>query len=256
MFFTKKYKKLIKENNALLKMLTGQSSMPKQPAVSGKADEFLLNNKMERMDANRDDLFDRTRCLFHLDRYRFACEYTEDKVVLDCAAGTGYGADLIFHLGRAAEVFGLEVDAQACEYAKTTYGADKVHYQTGSILNIPFEDEKFDVFTSFETIEHIENEEQQLSEVKRVLKKGGLYILSTPNDWQSNVHNPFHVRTYTYESLTKSIGKEFKILNVYNQNSGTPNREANHNQPRGIVKTTPENHHLAECFIVVAQKTE
>lgn len=254
MFFTKKYKRLIKENNRFLKILTGQNITPQERHVLSETEQFLQKNKMERMDANRDDLFDKSRCLFHLDRYRFACEFTEDKVVLDCASGTGYGADLLFHLGRAKEVFGLEINPDACSYADKIYSSNKVHFKNGSILDIPFEDEKFDVFTSFETIEHIENESKQLAEVKRVLKKGGLYILSTPNDWQSNVKNPFHVRTYTYESLMKSIGQKFKILKIYNQNSGTPNRLANHEQPRGIVMTTPENHHLAECFIIVAKK--
>lgn len=254
MFFTKKYKKLLKENNRILKTLTGLSEDETQLRIGDSVDTFLVKNKMERMDANRDDLFDKSRCLFHLDRYRFACEYTEDKIVLDCASGTGYGADLMFHLGRAKEVYGIEVNAEACAYAKQTYSSDNVHFSTGSILQLPFEDEKFDVFTSFETIEHIENESKQLSEVKRVLKNGGLYILSTPNDWSSNTQNRFHVRTYTYESLTESIGHEFKILRIYNQNSGTENRMENKNQHRGFVKTTLENHHLAECFVIVAQK--
>ena len=254
MFFGKKYKKLVKENNKLLKALIGYPSSGKGAITSSKLNDFLVKNKMERMDANRDDLFDKSRCLFHLDRYRFACEFIEDKVILDCASGTGYGADLMFHLGRAKEVYGVEINSESCAYAKQVYGSNNVHFKTGSILDLPFDNEKFDIFTSFETIEHVENEAKQLSEVKRVLKKGGLYILSTPNDWDSNISNPFHVRTYTYDSLTKSIGQEFKILKIYNQNSGTKNRIENNNQPRGFCKTTAENHHLAECFVIVAQK--
>ena len=53
-------------------------------------DRFLLDNRMLRLDANRYDIFDKTRCDFHADRYRFACEYTEGRVVLDCASGLGY----------------------------------------------------------------------------------------------------------------------------------------------------------------------
>lgn len=219
-------------------------------------DSFLKKNKILRMDANRYDIFDKTRCDFHSDRYRFACEYTEDKVVLDCASGLGYGANILKNLGRAKAVYGLEIDKLAVQYARDIYGANSIYFKQGSILNIPFEDCKFDIFTSFETIEHIENEELQFHEVKRVLKQDGLYILSTPNDWEDDSHNPYHVRRYTYSYLQQILSKNFQILAIYNQNSGTPNRKQNHNLPRSICKTNKNNHHLAECFIVVCRNNK
>lgn len=214
-------------------------------------DEFLVKNRILRMDANRNDIFDQTRCNFHADRYRFACEYTEGKVVLDCASGLGYGASIMKHLGRAKLVYGLELDSEACSYSTEKYGAEKLIFKVGSILDIPFSDDEFDVFTSFETIEHIENEALQLREVKRVLRNKGLYILSTPNDWGSDAINPYHVRHYTYKSLVDTLSKNFEIISIYNQNSGTPNRPENHDCPRSIYKTTKTNHNLAECFIAV-----
>ena len=214
-------------------------------------DRFLLDNRILRLDANRYDIFDKTRCDFHADRYRFACEYTEGRVVLDCASGLGYGVDIMSRLGRAKSVFGLELDEAASEYATRKYGTSNAFFGAGSILNIPHEDNKFDIFTSFETIEHIENEDLQFHEIKRVLKNNGLYILYTPNDWGSDSVNPYHVRHYTYNSLRERLSKNFKILRIYNQNSGTPNRQENHNQPRSIYITTEENHCFAECFIAV-----
>ena len=214
---------------------------------------FLKKNRILRLDANRDDLFNKDRCYFHADRYRFACEYTEDKIVLDCASGLGYSADIIKHLGRAKFVYGLEIDQAASKYANDVYGCESIHFDVGSILNIPYEGDKFDIFTSFETIEHIENEDLQFHEVKRVLKNGGLYILSTPNDWGSDSTNPYHVRHYTYELLKERLSNNFELLQIYNQNSGTPNRQENHNYPRSIYKTTEENHYFAECFIAVCK---
>lgn len=221
--------------------------------ANGERDNFLRKNVMERMDANRHDIFNKTRCDFHIDRYRFACEYTEDKICLDCASGTGYGADILYKFGRAKKVFGLEIDKDAYEYAKISYSSENVEFINGSILDIPFPDNSFDIFTSFETLEHVKDEKAQFCEVKRVLKNGGLYILSTPNDWKSDIINPHHVRNYTYESLKKTLSEDFILMDIYNQNSGTPNRAENNNLPRMIYKTADKNHHLAECFIAVCR---
>jgi 2-polyprenyl-3-methyl-5-hydroxy-6-metoxy-1,4-benzoquinol methylase len=217
-------------------------------------DKFLLANKIERMDANRYDIFDKTRCDFHLDRYRLACEYTEGKDVLDCASGTGYGAHALSLLGRAKSVRGVEYSEDAVKYAQAMYATDIVSFQQGTILDLPFEDNAIDVFTSFETIEHIENEAGQLDEIHRVLKPGGLYIMSTPNDWESDKVHPHHVRQYDYNSLKGALSGKFSIQRIYNQNSGTPGRAENNDCPRSISLSTESNHHLAECFIAVATK--
>ncbi|MEI8388565.1 MAG: class I SAM-dependent methyltransferase [bacterium] len=214
-------------------------------------DDFLIKNKIERMDANRTDIFNKIRCDFHLDRYRFACEYTENKVVLDIASGLGYGADCLFKLGRAKKVYGVEFNQEAVNYANEIYSNKDVSYKQGSILEIPFEDNSFDIVTSFETLEHIENEIKQLQEIKRVLKPKGYYILSTPNDWNME-KNPHHVKCYDYFKLKKLISEYFQIEKIYNQNSGDLG-ERNHNMPRSIVLTTEENYQLAECLIVVAK---
>ncbi len=249
----KKIKKIIKK--FICKMLNLQDKPVFEFTIGMPADNdaFLIKNKIERMDANRYDLFNKTRCDFHTDRYRFASEYTEDKICIDCASGTGYGADILYKLGRAKKVYGLEINKEAYEYAKKYYASKNVDFVNGSILDIPFKDNTFDVFTSFETIEHVENEDLQLSEVRRVLKNGGLYILSTPNDWNNDKINPYHVRRYNYNSLKNTLSKSFEIIKIYNQNSGTENRAENNNMPRMIYKTTEENHHLAECFIAVCR---
>ena len=62
---------------------------------------FLENNRRERMDANREDIFAKTRADFHKDRYFFASKYVKDKIVIDTASGTGYGADILYNIGKA-----------------------------------------------------------------------------------------------------------------------------------------------------------
>ena len=217
------------------------------------SDAWLTDNKLERMDANRKDIFNPSRADFHKDRYQFACAYVADKIVLDIACGTGYGSQMLKNEGHAAIVYGMDIDYGAINYANRTYSAPRLNFLEGSITDIPFRDKLFDVVVSFETIEHVENETAQLAEILRILKPGGMYIVSTPNDWGADDKSPHHVRSYTMESLRDSIEKLFDIQEIYSQNSGTPGRKQNHDQPRGIVETTNKNWKTAECYIAVAR---
>ena len=209
----------------------------------------------ERMDANRTDIFPHARIAFHLDRYCFASQFVQNKIVIDVAAGTGYGADFMAASAQPAKIYGLEIDAETVAYAKSKYQSDKVEFQKGSITNMPFPDDFCDVLTSFETIEHVEDEHQQLQEIQRVLKPGGYYILSTPNQWGLE-NAPYHVKDYDYNSIRELVGQYFTIEAIFNQNSGCADLSINHGQPRSITRTTKENCDLAECYIIVARNTK
>lgn len=217
-------------------------------------EKWLSENKMERMDANSKSLFSEYRKQFHLDRYRFASAFIEDKDVLDIACGTGYGSNEMLALGRPGSITGVDIDSGAVNYANNTYSnGGKIEFKQGSILDIPFEDNSFDVLISFETLEHVEDEKAQFSEIKRVLKPGGLYILSTPNQWGLT---EFHVRDYDYRVLSKTLCEDFELVQVYNQNSATPGAEFNRNQPRGILKTSESNKNFAECFVAICKNNK
>ena len=75
----------------------------------------------------------------------------------------------------------------------------KISLVKGSICETPIKGEKeFDVIISFEAIEHIEEQEAFLSEVKRLLKDDGLFIVSSPNKTlytdETGQQNPHHVK--------------------------------------------------------------
>lgn len=62
-------------------------------------------------------------------------------------------------------------------YNLKTIGANS---STGSIENIPFRDEKFEIVVALEVIEHVPDVLKSFSEIRRVLKKKGYLIFSTP----------------------------------------------------------------------------
>jgi ubiquinone/menaquinone biosynthesis C-methylase UbiE len=64
-------------------------------------------------------------------------------------------------------------------------GISLVNYDVEQAREIPFESNSFDVVTMLAVFEHIEPERlpELLSEIHRVLKPGGMYLLTTPAVW-------------------------------------------------------------------------
>jgi ubiquinone/menaquinone biosynthesis C-methylase UbiE len=211
---------------------------------------WLFQNRHERMDANVEDLFDKQRRQFHLARYEFAVPFVEDQEVLDLASGTGYGGALLAQSARS--VVGIDIDADAVAYAHDVYGSDNCRFRTGNGEAIELDDETIDVVTSFETIEHVPSDQKLLAEFHRVLRPGGLLIISTPNQWPLEIAE-FHVREYDYQGFCEVLEKWFLVEDMHNQNSGSPS-PYNRDQPAGITRTTPENRDLAECYIAICRK--
>jgi len=58
----------------------------------------------------------------------------------------------------------------------------EVRYLTGDVSAIPFKDDYFDYVVAGELIEHLEDPVAFIKEVMRVLKKGGVFSLSTPKE--------------------------------------------------------------------------
>ncbi|MEZ4821725.1 MAG: class I SAM-dependent methyltransferase [Ignavibacteria bacterium] len=71
---------------------------------------------------------------------------------------------------------------------------------------IPFQDGEFDVVLSSQVLEHVEDSDNYLSECRRVLKPGGLLILSTHGTWQFHSH-PVDIQRWTSMGLKRLITK-------------------------------------------------
>lgn len=152
----------------------------------------------------------------HLHRYALTFEFAKGKKVLDIASGEGYGSNLL--ADYANQVKGVDISAESIFHAQNTYKKSNLDFQVGSVLEIPAESESFDLVVSFETIEHIEDHQRMISEIKRVLKQNGVLIISTPEKSiysdQANYSNPFHEKEL-YESEFKDLlCREFQYIQL------------------------------------------
>jgi glycosyltransferase involved in cell wall biosynthesis/SAM-dependent methyltransferase len=147
--------------------------------------------------------------LEHLHRYAIATTLVAGLDVLDIASGEGYGSQLLAL--RARSVVGVDIAPEAVRHAQGKYPRANLSFLEGSCTVIPLPDASVDVVVSFETIEHIQEHEQFMAEVVRVLRKGGKLLISTPQCSSDDVAvasaNPFHQRELTraeFETLLRS----------------------------------------------------
>jgi ubiquinone/menaquinone biosynthesis C-methylase UbiE len=160
----------------------------------------------------------------HLHRYAICLDFVNGKSVLDIASGEGYGSALLANV--AESVIGVDIDYDSVEYAKTQYHKHKnLKFIVGSCESIPLPNESVDVVTSFETIEHHDKHEEMMQEIKRVLKPGGIIIISSPNRLtysdERNYSNPFHVKELYFEEFCSLLSQYFTFFKIYGQRLAT-----------------------------------
>jgi 2-polyprenyl-3-methyl-5-hydroxy-6-metoxy-1,4-benzoquinol methylase len=147
--------------------------------------------------------------------------------VLEVGCGEGRGIALM--MPKATSFTAVDKIEEALEKLRAQYPAAKF---IGT--NIPpltaLADNSYDVVVTFQVIEHIEDDHLFLKEIQRVLKPGGVALVTTPNRHLSLTRNPWHVREYLADEL-KKLGKKYfaqvemkgitgneKVMAYYTQN--------------------------------------
>ena len=159
--------------------------------------------------------------LEHLHRYLQARDVCRGKDVLDVASGEGYGAALLAQVAHS--VVGVEIDAGVVAHALRAYRRKNLTFMVGDARCIPLDDDSVDVVTSFETIEHFFEHDQFLSEIRRVLRPGGMLVISTPDrDVYSPAGSPandYHVHELSEQEFFHALRKQFSHIIMYRQRS-------------------------------------
>lgn len=159
--------------------------------------------------------------LEHLNRYYFVVHQIDlkGKTVLDIASGEGYGSNIIAK--HASKVIGVDINFEAIEHAKNKYKANNIEFIQGSVVKIPMGDSSVDVVVSFETLEHHDKHDEMMLEIKRILRKNGILMISSPNKQHfSNFEkNSFHVKELFYEEFKDLMNQYFSKTIFYVQRS-------------------------------------
>ncbi len=157
----------------------------------------------------------------HMQRYLSIIDLVRGKVVLDIACGEGYGTHIISKY--AEKVYGMDISKEAIDNANNKYVEKNLSFCESSVDSINLNDNSLDVVVSFETIEHLNEELQEkfMLEVKRVLKKEGILIISSPNKEiysdKFNYTNKFHIREFYEHEFSNFLARHFSNVNYSKQ---------------------------------------
>ena len=169
-------------------------------------------------------LFDPEVVAEHIDRYRFAARFVNNKGVVDIGCGAGYGVHILRNAG-AQKVFGWDVSPKAVKLANRRYGTvSGVNFEVRDILAEKV-DPSVEVAVCFEVIEHVQFPEKLIDNVFSGLNDNGLLIISTPNRLARRpgtklgeaVGNPHHIFEWSPEEFEAVLSARFGSCRLYGQ---------------------------------------
>ncbi len=125
--------------------------------------------------------------------------------ILNVGAALGASSDMLQRFGT---VVSLEYDKYCCEFVKQELHLDFIN---GSITELPFADNEFDVVCAFDVIEHVSDHVTAVAELHRVCKPGGICFTTVPAfRWLWSEHDEIneHKRRYTLRNFSNLFSPE------------------------------------------------
>jgi SAM-dependent methyltransferase len=115
----------------------------------------------------------------------------------------------------------VDISQAAVRHASMKYPRENLEYRLGSCANMPVDDGSVDLVVSFETIEHHDEHEAMMSEIRRVLRPGGVLVISSPDKFEYSEKpgyaNPFHVKELYREEFQELLVSNFANVRLYGQ---------------------------------------
>jgi SAM-dependent methyltransferase len=153
----------------------------------------------------------------HVARYEWASRWVRDRLVVDVACGTGYGASILRAAG-ARSVLSLDVSRDALGFGLSRYSLLPV---CSDAHELPLGTNSYETVVSLETIEHLDDPVAFARELWRVLRPRGEVMLSTPNAARSDGSNPYHLHEMNIDQLRALLQETgFRLRGIWGQHWG------------------------------------
>ena len=127
--------------------------------------------------AGRYDRFMRKDAAAYEQLYELLRPVVRHKTVLELAAGTGLVAKNI--VSSAAHIEATDASPEMIAQAKRDSRSAKLHFSVQDMFRLPYADESFDVVVAANALHIVPEPEKALSEIRRVLKDGGVLVAPT-----------------------------------------------------------------------------
>ncbi len=143
--------------------------------------------------------------------------------VLDIGCGEGYITKHIKEYKKGLVVEGIDFYDEVIEIASVRY--PEIKFSQGSVYNLPYQDNSFDLLILSEVLEHLEEPVTAINEIKRVSKR--YCIITVPNEPLFRIANilrlkylssfgntPGHIQKWTRNDFRKLLRNHFKKYSV------------------------------------------
>ncbi len=135
-----------------------------------------INEDYSKMESSDAPIIRRSRLLAAKSQVGLIKKYKRGTSLLDIGCGEGF---FLFNASKAGyTITGIELSQDAAAYAKREFSLD---VETRHFEESQFPENCFDVITLWQVLEHLPYPLTTLKEVYRILKPGGLIVLSTPD---------------------------------------------------------------------------
>ncbi len=128
-------------------------------------------------------IYDEKDTIYYSKYGKISCNYVSEYLknidynkLLDIGSGTGYLINMLKDK-EMTEFYGLDLSEEMIKIAESK-NIKNAQFILGSANKLPFDDDTFDVVTCIQSFHHYPYPNEAMREAYRVLKKGGLYILS------------------------------------------------------------------------------
>ncbi len=134
------------------------------------------------------------------------------KKILDIGCASGWFLSMISNRYPNAKCIGLDIYKKAIEYGQERY--ENLEFLYADAHKLPFKNESFDLVICTEVLEHVENPEKVLTEIKRVLTPKGIAMveMDTGNilfrlvwHWWTNIRHGVWKDSHIHKFNTKIL---------------------------------------------------
>lgn len=147
---------------------------------------------------------------------------TEEKLkILDMGCGDGVLLYLLSEKLKNSniELYGVDLSDIAVKTAINKFKQkgvkNKFFFKVDNVYNTSFEDGMFDIVISSDVIEHLNESDTFLEEVKRLLKSRGFLIIGTPIKYTEKPLDPMHVYEYFSKEFEELLKKYFTAVELF-----------------------------------------
>lgn len=167
MYLCKRYNSFFKPRNLKEKLIYEAKNIEKNESFSDKLSFEYEFGKAQK----------------YLKRFPHIDTDIKGKKILDYGCGYG-GISLALDKFSPELIYGIDISREGIEYAKKE--AESKGIKTASFIvydgkKVPYKDNFFDTILLYDVVEHLQDPEYTLIEIKRILKKGGsVYIITFP----------------------------------------------------------------------------